>query len=1015
MSLSSVFLLRLFVNRHRCAAVMLSVCSFAHSCMAQVDHAGLNGTVTDASDKVVPGVHVVAAMSETALHRETTTSSAGTYDIPGLPVGTYTVSFLAEGFAPLTFQKVVQAAGRTRTLNASLRVAGTTQQVQISASTVELNQTSDTLGARIEQKQVQQLPLNGRNWSTLTGLVPGAIDTGGSNQRTIRFAGRGLDDNNFTYDGIDATNIVNQAQQPFVRLAIPTATIQEFRIDTMLFTAENGSTPGGQVAVVSKSGSNEFHGNIFEFLRNDIFDAREPTDNLNPSKPPFRLNQFGGSLGGPVTRDHTFFFLSYEGIRQTLGQTLAGFVPSDAFREQAAKASPTVIPILNAYPHSQAIVAGTNGQTAEFVGEGRQIEQEDSGMIRFDHRFTSRDSADMRFNFDAAISNAPLAGGSAYLNDRQEISSRPVNGVIEYLHLFSPSLVNEAQLGFNRGNVYTTNQGVLNLPYSVAVSGYTTLNNNQFKLGVGNSFSWIDNLTWVEGRHTLKFGGEVRRIQLNQGNTASGSVTFSSQANLAANLVSSASYAAELPVNGLRKTETYAFAQDEWKFRSNLTVNLGVRYMFFNRFHEVLGRAIPFDFATCGPQGFCGAGASFGRLNPLDFDPRVSVAWAPAALGSKTFLRVGFGLYRGDGQLDDQNLPISNEVQRYSLSAKTIPNLSFPVDPFLANSPGIVSPRNMDRRRKDMSVAQWGTSVQQSLHHNYVATLSYVGSKGTHLLTTSYINLIDPATGTREYSGFGQVEYRGNTNNSSYESLVATLQRSFTAGLLVSANYVYAHQIDQDAAGGGDSNFPQNPACPSCERASGDFDARHVFSSNAVYELPFGHGRAFLEGPGVASTILGNWDVSSIVTARTALPVNVTIDRSSSSVATGYTTNQRPNRVPGVPLKPPGGSSSRQWINPAAFAPVTDGGYGDSGRNIARGPALWQADLGIAKHIPVTESLRLQFRAEFFNLFNRAQYGLPLADLSSSGNFGLINSSVNVGPVGTGTPRQIQFMLRLDF
>lgn len=982
---------------------------------AQVDVAGLSGTITDPAGKVVPGIHVVATMPDTGLRRETISSASGAYDIPELPVGTYTVTFTGAGFAPLSFIRVTQTIGHTRTLNAKLQVAGTMQQVHVVESTVELNQTSDTLGARIERKQVEQLPLNGRNWSTLTALVPGAVDTGGSNQRSIRFAGRGLDDNNFTYDGIDATNIVNQAQQPFVRLAIPTDTIQEFRIDTMLFTAENGSTPGGQVAVVSKSGSNEFHGRLFEFLRNDRFDAREPIDNLNPTKPPFRLNQFGGSLGGPIVRDRTFFFLSYEGLRQSLGQTLPGFVPSDAFRAQAASSSPAILPILNAYPHAQTIVAGTNGQIAEFVGEGKQKDQEDSGMIRLDHRFSTSDSADVRFNFDAASSDAPLASGSSYLNDRQEIASRPVNGAVEYLHLFSASLVNEAKFGFNRGNVYTTNQSALSSPYSIAVSGFTTLNNNEFKIGVGNSFSWIDNLTWVKGQHTLKFGGEVRRIQLNQGNTANGSISFASQASFAANQVSSASYAAELPVNGLRKTEVYAFAQDEWKFRSNLTFNLGLRYTFFNRFHEVLDRAIPFDFATCGPQGFCGAGAEFSKPRLLDLDPRVSVAWAPAALANKTILRGGFGLYHGDGQLDDQNLPTSNEVQRFSLSAATIPNLSFPVDPFLADTQGIVSPRDMYRLRKDMYVAQWGVSVQQSLPDSFVGTLSYVGSKGTHLLTTSYINLIDPATGTREYSGFGQVEFRGNTNSSSYEAFVASLQRSFGNGLLLSTNYTYSHEIDQDAAGGGDSDFPQNPACLACERASGDFDARHVFSLNTVYELPFGHGRAYFSGPGIASAIFGNWDLSSIVSARTGLPVNVTIDRSSSSVATGYTTNQRPNRVPGVPLTPPGGSSIHQWINPAAFAPVTGGGYGDAGRNLVRGPGLWQADLGVAKHIPLAETVQMQFRTEFFNIFNRAQYGLPLADFSSPGTFGLIDSPVNVGPVGTGTPRQIQFLLRLDF
>jgi hypothetical protein len=989
----------------------------AFPCLAQVELAGLNGTVRDGSGRPIAGAHVLALQKTTGLKREGVTSSSGAYAIPGLPIGNYRVSCTAPGFQEGVFDGLEQTVGRTRTLDITLGVGGETQQVVVSGQTSPFDRTSAAMGESTEPQQVQDLPLNGRNWSTLTALVPGAVDTGGSNQRSIRFAGRGLDDNNFTFDGIDATNIVNQAQQPFVRLAIPIDAIEEFRIDTMLFTADNGSTPGGQISVVSKSGTNSFHGSVFEFLRNDVFDARQPIDNLNPTKPGFRLNQFGGGLGGPIVRDRTFFYSTYEGLRQSLGQTLPGFVPTSAFRTQAAAANPALAPVLNAYPAGTLPVEGST-QIAEFVGSGRQLDSEDSAMLRLDQRFSSADSAYMRFSFDAAASDAPFAEGGSYLRDRQQISSRPVNGELDYLHIFSPRLLNEAKFGFNRGNVYTTNQSALNLPTAVAVSGFTTLSNNEFKIGVGNSFSEIDNVTLVRGNHTLKFGVELRRIQLDQGNTANGTVTFSSAAGFLANSVSSASYALPLPVNGLRKTEVYAYAEDEWKAKSNLTLNFGIRYSFFNLFHEVLGRAVPFDLATCGPQGFCAAGASFGQPNMLDADPRVSFTWAPAALRGDTILRSGFGLYHGDGQLDDQNLPINNEVGQYSLSAKTTPALSFPIAPFL-NGPGTVSARDDDRRRKDSYVSQWGFSLQQALPHHFVDTLSYAGSKGTYLLSTSYVNLIDPATGLRPYAAFGQVQWRGNTNSSSYQALVESLQRSFIHRLLFTANYTWSHEIDQDAAGGGDSDFPQNPAGFPCERASGDFDARQVFTANALYDLPNRpssgpSSAASGAGRRVARALLGRWSVSPIFTARTGLPVNVTEDRSSSSVATGYTTSQRPNRVPGVSLTPPGGRGIRQWINPAAFALVTGSGYGDAPRNVARGPDLWQADLALSKSIPFSENVQLRFRSEFFNIFNRAQYGSPLSDLST-GTFGQILGAVNSGPVGTGTPREIQFSTRIEF
>jgi len=980
-------------------------------CSAQVDRAGLNGTVTDSAGKRIPGAHITAVQSATGLSRETVSSVSGVYDIPELPIGIYRVTCTAPGFQLMVFDKIEQTVGRTLTLNITLPVGGVTQQVHVSGLTSQLDETTATIGSRTESKQINDLPLNGRNWSTLTALVPGAVDTGGSNQRSIRFAGRGLDDNNFTYDGIDATNIVNQAQQSFVRLAIPTDAIQEFRIDTMLFTAENGSTPGGQIAVASKTGSNALHGGLFEFIRNDIFDAREP---ILQARLPFRLNQFGGNLGGPIYRSRSFFFFNYEGLRQSYGQPLLGYVPSPAFAAQVAAANPAFKQILAAYPTTGLTSVSGNPNEDEFTGSGRQLDHEDSAMLRLDHRFSAADTVYLRFSFDAAYSNVPLASSGAYLNDRQLVTSRPVNGELESLHIFSPTLVNELKFGFNRGTVLTTNQGLSNLPYTIAVSGFTTLANNEFKLGIGNSFSYIDNLTMVHGAHTLKLGVEVRRIQLDQGNSANGTVSYSSPANFLANVVNSATYAQPLQENGLRKTHVYSYAQDEWKYRSNLTLNLGVRYSFYSLFHEVHGKAIPFDFATCGAVGFCGAGASFGNTNTLDIDPRLSVAWLPSALGGKTVIRSGFGIYHGDGQLDDQNLPISNEVGQYSLSAKSTPGLAYPITPFL-NGPGTVSARDDDRNRKDMYVTQWGLSIQQALSHAFVGTLSYVGSKGTFLLSTSATNLINPITGQRPYSSFGQVTWRGNTNSSSYEGLVASLQRGYAHGLLITANYTYSHEIDQDAAGGGDSDNPQNPACMACERASGDFDARHVVNANVVYDLPFGTGKAFFSQPGIANTVLSRWSLTDIVAARTGIPVNVTQDRSSSSVATGYTSSQRPNLISGVSLTPPGGKTVNHWINYAAFDAVSGSGYGNSPRNIARGPNLWQTDLGLSKRIPLSEAAQLQFRSEFFNLFNRAQYGQPQADWSSKSTFGQIITTANTTPFGTGTPREIQFALRLEF
>lgn len=996
-------------------AVLLATALSVPAALAQVDRAGLNGTVTDSSKRVVPGVHVIAIKNDSGLRREAVCSRDGSYDIPELPVGVYTVSFVAKGFEVLTFENVVQTIGQTRTLNAVLQVSATSQRVEISANSEQLDQTSDALGDQIEKAQVKELPLDGRNWATLTALAPGAVDTGGSNQRSIRFAGRGRDDDNFTYDGIDATNIINQAQQPYVRLAIPLDTIEEFRVNAMLATAESGGTGGPQLAVTSPSGTNQFHGDGFEYFRNNVFDAQEPLPvTTNPAQPPFHLNQFGGSLGGPIAKDKTFFFVAYEGYRQILGQTLLGFVPSDSFRATVETQSPALIPVINAYPEGQTPISSN---VAQFVGEGRQIVHEDSGMFRVDHRFSDNTTVFVRANVDEALSNAPLASSGAYLDDKQQLTSSPVNAAIELLHVFSATLVNEAKFGFNRSTADTSNVNQTNALYSFAVSGFTALNSDKISTGVGNSFSGIDNVTWIKGRHTVKAGVEIRRIELNQGNSASGTVSFASAAAFGADQVSTATLTGALPVNGLRKTQYYGYLQDEFKWRSDLTVNVGARYSFFNIFHEVFGLANPFDFATCGPTGFCGAGASFGRPNYGDLDPRLAVAWAPRN-STRTVIRAGFGTYHEDGQLDDQNLPISNEVYSYSLSNKTIPTLTYPIDPFLSDTTGIISPRDDDRRRKDTLVTQWGLSVQQALPSDFVGTVSYVGSEGAHLLTLSEVNVVDPLTGVRPYPAFGQVSWRGNSDNSSFQALSVSLRRSFSNGVLLGANYQWSHEIDDgsDGSGDGDSLVPENVACPACERASGIWDVRHVFNANAVYELPFGPGKRYLSQPGVWRALAGSWELTSVAMARTGFPVNVTVDRSASAVPDGNTTDQRPDLIPGVPLTPPGGPTVAEWINPAAFAVPAAGTFGNAPRDVARGPGTWQMDLGAVKRFLLTERAAVEFRAECFNLFNHPQYGQPQADFSAGpGVFGSIISTLNTGPVGTGTPRQLQFALRFSF
>ena len=993
-------------------ALAISFLLFALGVEAQIDRSSIIGTIKDPQGHRVPDAAIVVSQSETGLTRQTRSSGEGAFSLTDLPLGTYTVTISKPGFADYQAVRVQQGIGDTRTLDAVLSLTrGATSSTTVTEPLVQADRSGATVGAAIENTQVQELPINGRNWARLTALTPGAIDNGPGDQRNIRFAGHGLDDNNLTLDGVDATAVYNQEQRQYVRLNIPLGSINEFQVQSQNFGADvEGGTAGGQVSVASPSGTNAFRGEVFEFFRNDALEARAFNNGASPN--PFLLNQFGGSLGGPIVKERTFFYVDYEGIRQRLGQPQIGVVPSPGFRANVLATSPALAQILSAYPAGTSPTANPN--IYNYVAELNNIDNEDSGMVRIDQHFTSKTTGFVRYNQDEAVGNN-LTGN---LNARALADTKFKNGVAELLHVFSPTLINEIKFGINLQQYHTGNQTLV--PTAVSVPGFSALTASNTSDAYAKTMSLIDNLSWQTGRHTLKFGYETRWIFLNQGNSPTGTLSYvapktgNAQSNFLNNVVDSATYTSLTPLLRLRKAQYWGYVQDEWKVTDKLTLNLGLRYNFFNRFHEVANRAVPFDFITCGPQGYCPNNAEFSKPRYDDFDPRVALAWAHGA----TVFRAGFGMYHDDGQEDDQNLPLANDVARYNIvRSPSIPTLSYPITPYLSLTQGVLSPRDNYRDRKDFYVSAWTASLQRTLPGSILGTLTYLGNKGTDVLTTTYVNVIDPVSGTRPYPAFGPVSWRGNDSNSSFEGLNANLRRPFSNGLLLSMNYMWSHSIDDDGIGGGESDTPQNVLCRSCERGDSDFDVRQVFNASVVYQLPAGAGRRFLSSPGIFRTAFGNWQLSSVATSRTGLPVNVTVDRSNSVVPYGYSVSgeERPNLVPGVSLIPPGGQTANNWINAAAFSSPAAGTFGNAGRNIARGPALWQLDVGLSKSIGLREHMAVQVRADAFNIFNKAQYGQPLADISSPGNFGQIVSTINTIGTGSGTPREFQLSAKILF
>jgi hypothetical protein len=833
-------------------------------------------------------------------------------------------------------------------------------------------------------------------------LAPGAINYGDGAQRAIQFNGHSLDDSNFVFDGIDTSGVQEQTQKADTRLNIALDSIAEFRVSTAVYTAETGAAGGAQVSVVSKTGGNAYHGSAFYAERNDKLDARSPFD--GSTLPSFTLNQFGASFGGAIVKDKAFFFANYEGLRQSLGETFVNVVPNAAFRAQVLAKSPALAPLVNAYPVGTVHLDSITDQVSNVATD---TIREDAGMFRFDYRFSDSTTSYARYNVDNAYIDNPTDA----LGGHNVIPHVPTNVVLQVQHIFSPTTIDEAKFGLNRANYH--NWGYGTAPVSLSVSSFDGVSGTSLDTEVGTTFNYINTLTMVRGRHTLKAGVEVRRIRLNNsGNTlTTQSVSYASATDFIDNAAASATYLQGEGVVGNRRTFAMGYFQDDFKVSPALTLNLGLRYEYYSVAHEILNRSAVVDIAGCG--GFCPKGTPYYDPNPKDFGPRIGMAWAPAALHGKTTIRGGFGIYYGGNQNDDFSDPAESAVPRYSLANTDFPALSYPLVAFLNPANQLFSPKAIYRHRKDLSYNNWDFVAQQEVGHGFVAQLGYVGSEGHHLFDKYTLNLINPATGKRTLSAFGSFGEKANDANNNFNALQASIQRRFVHGLLFQMNYMWSHGIADASDGSGTGIGFQDMGCRACDRSSTDVDIRHTMTSNGVWQLPFGLGKQYLTS-GPASKILGGWSLSGLATARTGKPVNITVSRKAAALPDGNTSGQRPNLVPGVSIYAANQSIPNVWFNPAAFSTPASGTWGNLGRYIANGPNNFEIDTGLQKRFRLTEKLGLNFRASAFNLLNNPQWGNPSGN-SSSASFGRITSVLNSGATGTGAPRRVEFMLRAEF
>jgi outer membrane receptor protein involved in Fe transport len=967
---------------------------FGAAAAAQTSTATLQGTVSDPSGGVLPGVTVKLQSPATGLQRDTVTNSSGLYVFNFLPAGRYTLTAELAGFKSVQHDEVQLEIGQSLSLDLKLEVGRLEETVRVEAVAPLLDRTSPSIGTVIQSTQLKELPLAGRHWAGLMLLAPGAINTGDGTHLSTRFVGRARDDNNWTFDGIDATGVKDPRQDSAARLIISSESIAEFRVGSTLYSAESGAAAGGQVQLISKTGTNQLRGTVYDFVRNDVFDAR-PFGTAG-DLPPFRLNQFGGNIGGPIVPQRTFFFVNFEGLRQRQTQSFTRFVPSQAFR---ASVTPALAGVVNAYPQGTRATADPN--IDEWNVEQKFTADETAPSFRIDHRLSNASTVFGRYNFDNADITSPSDTG--FTTNRL----RPKNFTLQYQRVLTSTIVNELKFGYNASLRTELREGDSNA--QIGVPGFVTLTGAREIVEDGRTFSVLDDLGIVRGRHNVRIGGEIRRIFVDVGEGNTTSLSYSSRPNFQSNRLESFSIV-DFPVVQGQRWWYFTYLQDDIKWRPNLTINAGVRYEYYSVVKEKDGRDKVWRIA-CG--GFCPPGTPWYDADRNNVAPRLGFAWAPARFNDNTVVRGGYGIFFGPGQNDDVFAPIDNAGSRISLERASVPSLAYPIDPFLAlAATSGNTPRAVDEHRVDQYAEHYSLSFQQALPWRFVSQIGYVGNQGHHMLDRAYVNLIDPATGRRPLPQFGRVDIKSSGSSTNFNGLQASLQRPFNSGFLVGAQYMWSHAFDEGSLGGGESQTPQNVACRSCEYASTNQDIRHTLTVNWVFELPFGDGRRFAQR-GALQHVLGGWMFSGLLQARTGRPLTVSVNRGTGDLPDGNNASQRPDIVPGVSAIPTNQTPER-WLDAAAFAVPVRGTWGNLGRNTFRGPGLFQVDFALQRRFRLGAERSFEFRVEAFNAFNRQNLANPNTNISSGPAFGRITGPLNLG-YGTGTARQMQFMVRVNY
>jgi Carboxypeptidase regulatory-like domain/TonB dependent receptor len=986
-------------------------------CVLQAEsNSELTGRVVDPSDRAVPDAVITVRNLATLVESTATANNEGIFEIAALPVGTYRMQVKASGFRLYAVEPLVTDVARTVVQDVRLEIGDISQQVTVRSQAPLIDTATASLGHVIDGRTVQEIPLNGRHLLDLAMLSPGSVSPSQTGFNTTPSRGLGALAINTAGNREDAVNYMingvtlNDQLLSGILFQPSISSVDEFKIDNSTFSAEYGQNSGAIVNVATRSGGSQFHGELFEFLRNDALDARNFFTFTSSEPPPFKRNQFGANLGGQIVKGRTFFFFSYEGLRQVQDVDLNSVVLSDAQRQSVT--DPLIAKLIERIPHSNYI---DSTGTPRFVGSASAPVDGDQWGLDISHIFNKRDRLHGYYTFYRTTTIEPTARGTSIPGFGYDQAALRQFFSLNETHIFGPNQINELRLGLNRISSSTVPIAELNpadfgirdgitqpigLP-QISVAGGALNFGGPSTNPSGRGDTMIvagDTMNYLFGRLSLKIGGEYRRFLNNNFRLGTGTFNFASVGAFLADTANSFSVTLGSQSSSIVQGALGFFIQTNYNWRPNFTLEVGLRYDWNMTPEESHDRFIVFDPASASLLRVGQGVDEIYHQNNKNLQPRVGFSWDPFKDG-KTAVRGAYAVIVAQ--------PITNVVAGTAGNPPLALPLTFSgpirfdnaID--LAQAAGL-APLTVDHGFDNAYLQSWNFNVQREVLSSVAVMAGYIGSKATHLTLQRNIN--QPVDGVRPFPAvsqtspilpgtpLGNITQTESTGNSNYNALWVSVSKTLAHGFQIDASYTWSKSLDYNSLSTL-GTVVQDSYNPQGDRGLSDYDARHRFVARGIYDLPF-RGNRFVEG----------WQLAAVLQAQSGNPVNIV---TANSTITGVANTIRPNVTGPITMI----DSVDRWFDTSVF--TSGSSFGNLGRNVVIGPGFDNTDVSLMKNTAVTESLHVQLRIEFFDVFNHANFGQPGNVVGSPGFGRITNTRLPTGE--SGSSRQIQLGIKVLF